>query len=246
MISTRAMNLAAVAMATVAALALLGSAAFWLAQRPAFDLRAVRVEGELQHVNPQTLRAGLAGKLRGNYFTVKLDEVRRATETVPWVAEASVRRVWPDRLLIEVREHRALGVWADGRLLSDEGRLFVANPAEADLFGPLPEFAGPPAAAPEAARRYYQMAALVAPLAARVVELDVSERASWSLVMVGESMPATRVELGRDLPQNTVADRLALLVAQYPMVAARLGGAPARLDARHSNGFAAALPSKTK
>lgn len=246
MISTRAMNLAATVFAVVAAFVLVGGAAFWLMQRPAFDLRAIRVEGELQHVNAQTLRAGLAGKLRGNYFTVRLDEVRRAAETVPWVAEASVRRVWPDRLQLELREHRALGVWHDGRLLSDEGRLFVANPAEAELFGALPEFAGPPAIAPEAARRYYQFAAQVAQLDARVVELDVSDRASWSLVMSGDALPATRVELGRDSPQTPVAERLALLVAQYPMVAARVGGAPARLDARHSNGFAAALPPKTK
>jgi len=240
------MNLAAGACATVAALVVIGAALFWLAQRPLFDLRRITVEGELQHVTAQTLRTALAGRVKGNYFTVRLDEVRRAAETVPWVAEASVRRVWPDSLQIELREHRALGVWGDGRLLSDEGKLFVANPAEADLFGPLPEFSGPTSVAAEAARRYYQFAALAAGLEARVLELEVSERASWSLVLGGEQMPATRVELGRDAPGAPVADKLALLIRQYPMVVARLGSAPARLDARYSNGFAAALPAKTK
>ncbi|MEF9995162.1 MAG: FtsQ-type POTRA domain-containing protein [Burkholderiaceae bacterium] len=240
------MNIAATVMAVVAALVLMGGALFWLAQRPVFDLRTLVVEGDLQHVTAPTLRAALAGRVRGNYFTVSLDEVRRTCETVPWVAEASVRRVWPDRLLLELREHRALGVWSDGRLLSDEGRLFVANAAEADLFGALPEFTGPAAAAPEATRRYYQFAAQVAPLGARVTDLDVSERASWSLVMAGETLPPTRIELGRDSPNTPVVERLERLVAQYPMVMARLGAAPIRLDARYSNGFAAALPAKTK
>lgn len=246
MISTRAMNLTASILLVLALLVLAGGALFWLAQRPAFTLRSISVQGELQHVTAQTLRTGLAGRVRGNYFTVNLDEVRRACETVPWVAEASVRRVWPNRLLVDLREHRALGVWDDGRLLSDEGRLFVANPAEADLFGPLPELSGPAAAAPEATRRFYEFSALVAGLDARIIELDVSERASWSLLVAGEQMPATRIELGRDSANTPVAERLGMLVAQYPMVMARLGGAPGRLDARYSNGFAAALPAKTK
>ena len=47
--------------------------------------------------------------------------------------------MWPDRLLVTLTEHRALGVWEDGRLLSDRGELFVANPMR-QIYGQLPEF----------------------------------------------------------------------------------------------------------
>ena len=103
----------------------------------------IEVRGDLQHVTAASVRAAIAGRLKGNYFTMRLDDTRRLLETVPWVAQASVRRVWPDRLLITLSEHRALGAWADGRLLSDRGELFVANVAEAEVFGPLPSFDGP-------------------------------------------------------------------------------------------------------
>jgi cell division protein FtsQ len=245
-IPTRVLELAAGALVIAAVLVVAGGATLWLARQPAFAIRAVEVRGDLQHVTAPAVRNALKGRVGGTYFTAPLEQVRRAAESMPWVAQATVRRVWPDRLRITLREHRALGVWNDGRLLSDDGRLFVANPAEAEISGPLPEFSGPPAAAPEAARRYYEFAARLASLGMKVEEVAVSERASWSLTASSEVAPTLRIELGRDGAPASVTEQLDTLVAFYPAVVARLGGPPARLDARHSNGFAAALNSGTQ
>ncbi|HZA94566.1 MAG TPA: FtsQ-type POTRA domain-containing protein, partial [Burkholderiaceae bacterium] len=76
---------------------LLGAAAlFRLAQQPKFQLKRVEVRGDLRYVTATSVRTALAGRLRGNYFTMRLEDTRRMFETVPWVAAASVRRVWPD------------------------------------------------------------------------------------------------------------------------------------------------------
>ena len=146
--------------------------------------------GILRHVTAASVRAALAGRLRGNYFTMRLEDTRRLFETVPWVAQASVRRVWPDRLVVTLTEHRALGVWEDGRLLSDRGELFVANPDEAEVYGQLPEFSGPFSAAKDAARRYYELSAQFAPLSLRIGAIDISDRKAWSLRLVPD--PARR------------------------------------------------------
>jgi cell division protein FtsQ len=225
-----------------AALALLvfaAGAVRWLAHRPWFDLRRVELRGDLSHVSRAAVRAALAGHVRGNFFTVPLEEVREAFESVPWVAAASVRRAWPDRLVVTLREHHALGLWSDGRLLSDSGRLFIANLAEAEIYGPLPQFDGPEASAPEAARRFYEFAARLAPLALAVTGVEISERDSWALTTDG----GQRFELGRDDPPGRLSARVALLVAAYPRVAERLGGPPRRIDLRYANGLAAA-PAK--
>jgi cell division protein FtsQ len=240
------MNGLAVLFATSAALAVLGGAFVWLAQRPYFALRAIEVRGELQHVTSASVRAAVAGRLKGNYFTMRLDETRRLLESVPWVAQASVRRVWPNRLLVTLVEHRALGVWDDGRLLSDTGELFIANPAEAEIHGALPVFEGPESAARDAARRYYEFAALLAPLGMKIASVDVSERRSWALEVAGAEGDATRLELGRDTDSMTLHDRLAQVVAAYPMVAARVGGTPRSIDARYPNGLAASPPAKPR
>jgi len=244
------MNAAALLCALIAAALLLTAAARWIAQRPAFDFKLIEVrgtgetdDGDLRHVTAASIRAALAGRLRGNYFTMRLDEVRRQLEAVPWVAQASVRRVWPDRLSVTLREHRALGAWADGRLLSDAGVLFVANVAEAEVSGPLPEFAGPDDAARSVAARYRDFAAQLAPIALTVDGVEVSDRRSWSVVARADDA-TTRIELGRDDTPDVVQRRMADVVTAYPLMMVRIGGMPERIDARYANGVAAAPARK--
>ncbi len=243
MTGVRLMNVAALAALLLAMLLLVSAAARWVAQRPAFEFKRIEVRGDLQHVTAASVRAAIAGRLKGNYFTIRLDEARRLLETVPWVAQASVRRIWPNRLQVTLREHRALGAWNDGRLLSDRGDLFVANVAEAEIFGPLPTFSGPDALARDVATRYYDFAAQLAALSLSVEGIDVSDRRSWA-VEAGGTGPPTRVELGREDSAGALQQRLADVVAAYPMVVARVGGPPARIDARYANGFAASAPAR--
>lgn len=243
--SPRQMNLLAALLLVIAVALAAGAALTWVAQRPVFALKGIDVRGDLQHVTAASIRAAIAGRLKGNYFTMRLDDTRRLLETVPWVARVSVRRIWPNRLQVKLTEHRALGTWDDGRLLSDGGELFVANAAEAEIHGPLPAFSGPAAVAREVARRYYEFSALLAPLALVVDGVDVSERRAWSLRVTGPGLAAGRIELGRDAPVS-LSVRLEQLIAAYPMVVAHLGGPPARIDARYPNGFAASPPAKSR
>ena len=243
--SARAMNLLAALCVALALLAIGWAALPWLTQQPKFQVKRVDVRGELRHVTTASVHAALAGRLRGNYFTMRLEDTRRLFETVPWVAQASVRRVWPDRLVVTVTEHRALGVWEDGRLLSDRGELFVANPDEAEIYGQLPEFSGPFSAAKDAARQYYELSAQFAALSLRISAIDISDRKAWSLRLTPEPREGTkqadeiRVELGRDGLVMPLGERVAQLIAAYPLVVAQLGGPPARIDARYARGLAA-------
>jgi cell division protein FtsQ len=227
--------LAALALAATAAL-LLAAAAVWLAQRPWFDFRRIEIHGDAGHLSAAAVRAAVSGRLAGNYFTMRLDQARRVFETLPWVASVSVRRVWPNRLSVTLVEHRAVGQWDDGRLVSDRGVLFVANPAEAELNGPLVGFSGPPRYAEQAVRHYQEFGAALAPLQLSIRGIRVSDRASWSL----KASPPLHIELGRDDPPGRVLERLQSIVAAMPMVVARLDGPASRIDARYSNGFAAA------
>ncbi len=232
----RAMRWATAAL-LAASVAVLGAAlALKLAQSRWFDFRRIEIAGDVRHVSRAAVRAAISGRLAGNYFTIRLDRARQAFEPLPWVAQASVRRIWPNRLRVTLTEHRALGQWSDGRLLSDAGVIFVANPAEAEADGPLVSFSGPAAYAPDAVRNFRQLGALLAPLRLRIVSVHISDRGSWRLT----TTPQMQLELGRDEPPGRLQQRLARIVSAYPVVMARLDGAATRFDARYSNGFAAA------
>jgi cell division protein FtsQ len=223
------------AMLAASAVLLGGALVLKLARAPWFDLKRIEIRGDVRHISRAAVRAAVSGGLAGNYFTIRLDQARHSFESLPWVAEVSVRRVWPNRLRVTLAEHRALGEWSDGRLVSDAGVLFVANPAEAEVDGPLVSFSGPPRYAPDAVRNFLTFGALLAPLQMRIARMQISDRASWSLT----TTPRVQIELGRDEPPGRLRERLAAIVAAYPVVVARLDGPAARIDARYSNGFAA-------
>src|SRR6185503_13111721 len=76
--NVRQLNLAANALFALLALALLAAGAYWLTQRPAFTLRTIAIGGDVDHINAPTVRAGVVGHLKGNFFTVDLDNARQA------------------------------------------------------------------------------------------------------------------------------------------------------------------------
>jgi hypothetical protein len=75
--------------------------------------------------------------------------------------------------------------------------------------------------------------------------IDVSERRSWTVRATGSEAGSTTFVLGRDDRPDVVLDRLADAVTAFPMVFARMGGLPERIDTRYANGLAAGPPARS-
>jgi cell division protein FtsQ len=211
---------------------------WWLAQMPMFTLRTIRIEimdqAELRHVNHLTLRSGTLGKIKGNFFTSNLDTVRLAFESVPWVRRATVRREWPNQLIVALEEHEVLGTWGeDGRLLSAKGDLFTANLAEAEDDHFLPELSGPDGSEKEVLRRFADLRSWFAPLKLEPQALALSDRYAWT-VKLDNGMS---VALGREQTKTTLKERVDRLTGIYPQLASRLTDIDT-IDMRYPNGLA--------
>lgn len=87
-----------------------------LASAAGFGLAGVTINGLKQLSEPEALAA--AGVSPGTsllFFDV--EEARTRLKAVPWVAEASVRKLYPDRLDISLTERDAFAMWQkDGRV----------------------------------------------------------------------------------------------------------------------------------
>jgi cell division protein FtsQ len=235
----RTLNATTNALLGMLALSLLASGVWWLAQRPMFTLKVVRVEatqdGQIRRVNPLTVRSTAIPRIKGNFFTADLDTVRAAFEVVPWVRKASVRREWPNQLIVTIEEHEPLGTWGDdGRLLSAKGDVFTANLAEAEEDGELLQFAGPEGSEKEVLSRYRELHAWFAPVRLVPQAVQLSGRYAWS-VRLNNGMT---VELGREQSKTTLKDRVNRLTGIYPQLAMRLQDRIESIDMRYPNGLA--------
>jgi cell division protein FtsQ len=113
-----------------------------------FGINEVSLSGHHHTLDKDVFAALAAG--RSTLLFLDVRAARRRIETLPWVETATVTRIFPDKLKVELRERRPVAVWLDGdrkALLDAEGRVlsYVAT------FVPpgLPQIAGP--GAPEAA-----------------------------------------------------------------------------------------------
>ncbi|MBZ8142109.1 cell division protein FtsQ [Rubrivivax gelatinosus] len=239
----RLMNGVASGVFVLAGVALLAAGVMWLVRAPLFTIRAVEIDGDMGRNSVNTIRANAMPRLRGNFFSLDLQQGRDAFEAVPWVRSAVVRRVWPDRLAVRLEEHRAAAVWQgeDGndRLVNSFGELFDANVGDVEDEG-LPVFSGPDAEAAGVLAMYRRLGPLLAPLDAAVEELHLSHRGSWSV----ELDNGATLELGRG-SEDEVIERAARFVRTLPEVTARWRAPLEYADLRHTDGYAVRLRGVT-
>ncbi|MBI2312747.1 MAG: cell division protein FtsQ/DivIB [Betaproteobacteria bacterium] len=196
---------------------------------PSFPLREVRIAGALAQVTREQVEIIVKRELGGNFFTVDLEQARRAFEKLPWVRQASVRRQWPDRLEVTLEEQVALARWGTRALVNTHGEVF-----DAAWDRELPVFIGPAGTAQEVARQYAAFTRALGPIRQPVAQLSLSPRRAWQVKLANGMV----IELGRSQMQ----DRLERFVAVHDRTLGRLARRIDYVDLRYPNGFAVRLP----
>lgn len=75
-----------------------------------FKVRQVNLSGQ-NHVTPPEILAAAGIKATTSILFVDADATRARLEAMPWIATASVRKLYPDRIDISVVEREAYGLW---------------------------------------------------------------------------------------------------------------------------------------
>lgn len=201
---------------------------------PVFGFREVVVISPLSQVTTAQLEYAAQSGLRGNFFSVRLDEARSAFEKLPWVRRAEVRRVWPGTLEVKLEEHVATAYWrttesGDMRLVNQYGEVFAAA-SNANM----PMFSGPEGRAAEVLTRYKEFSERVAPLKLQVSAVALSTRDAWQLKLSDGMV----LDLGRDETKQPVGERLSRFTEVWPAARTHLAQPVKLADLRYPSGFA--------
>ena len=88
----------------------------------------------LQRTTPEELAAAIMMESGESLLSFRPKAAKARIEALPWIREADVRRLFPDRILVSVTEKEPLAIWRiDGRsVLVDEAgeRIAQINPAD--------------------------------------------------------------------------------------------------------------------
>lgn len=226
---------------SVLVLGVIAGGLVWVIHRPYFSLKGIVVEGDVGRISVATIRANVAPRLVGNFFTMDLKAAQDAFETVPWVRLAALRRVWPDRLEVHLQEHQAAALWSqDGdtqpdKLVNTYGEVFEVNLGDVEEDN-LPVLIGPKESSRHMILMLQRLAMTMQTMQSPIDKLILSSRGSWRVVLEG----GVNIELGRGSDEE-VAARATQFVATLPEVVKRFERPLAYADLRHRDGYVVRL-----
>ena len=198
-----------------------------LAQHP---ISVINVQGDLQYIDRQSVQRTIAPYLQESLLGVDLDALRNDLLAMPWVAGASVTRIWPDQLVIQLDEHLPVARWGDDALLNNAGLAFT--PEQIEHFQGLPQLNGPERAKRRVMQTYQQFNRLLRPYGHEVARLEMRDRGSWFLT--------TRSGIEMLLGRNDVVEKMQRFLTIDKLMLAERRELIARVDLRYSNGMAVA------
>lgn len=198
----------------------------WLMNPETLPIKIVRIDGELKYLQKNELENAVADKVSGGFFNIDLQQIKTAAQQLAWVDEVSVKRVWPDSLVMQIEEKVAIARWGEKRLVSAKGEIFLPP-------GSMPKdlavMHGPDGRVAEVVRRYKSEQQRFAGQQLEMAELKVNERGAWSIRFAN----GLKIAVGRD----NVEPRLERL-ARYLEAITGMKGMPKSIDLRYRHGMA--------
>ena len=201
------------------------AAVMWMMNSPYFPVKLVKIDGELHRLSTAQLQQTAHRHIRGNIFKADLNEARQAFETLPWVARAEVRRIWPDTVQIRVEERQPVARWEGGGLVDSKGEGFDAPTDEN-----FPVFAGTSGMRKIMVDEFAEFQAILAPGNLKIVRMDYSMRSARELTLDN----GIRLYLGR----SSAPERLRRFVRAWQEVLHGQAAAIRYVDLRYRDGFA--------
>lgn len=196
-------------------------------------LARLNVQGELRQLSATEIRAVLTQQPLGSFFTADVNALRARVESLPWVAKASLRKVWPDRLAVHVTERQPLAHWNNDRLVSVAGEVFKAPLNEQVMTAPLPQLFGPEHAVKATLEQFNQVQGMLSVNNLQVEAMRLTERFATSVVLRN----GIELKLGRE----ATLERIKRFIDLLPQIQAHKNSAEqsvATVDLRYDTGAA--------
>ncbi|VAW69866.1 Cell division protein FtsQ [hydrothermal vent metagenome] len=192
-------------------------------------VKSVQIEGEFKYLDKERLRQQALPVANGGFFSIDLSVIRSRLENMSWVEDVSVRRQWPDRLIVRVIEKQPVVYWGKDAVISSKGKLFVP---ENKLSIKLPSLIGPEGQYRFMLTELARMQAWLLETDLYIQKMNLDARRSWTLSMTS----GLELRLGR----KQMHERLHRFVSVYKSHLKTQKREIKHIDMRYTNGFAVA------
>lgn len=201
----------------------------WLRRPDAFPFLHIQMSA-VRYSDQASLRQDVHRAALRGFFTIQTNQLKRRILQYPWVKTVQVRRIFPDRLVVNVQEYVPIAVWNDKAVYTQSKDVIIPQAGQTDQLNVVRLYV-PLASELPGALRFYQLAEQqLTPLGLHVNQVTQTPRNAWELGLAG----GVRVMLGRE----QVGRRLARLVRTYSHIVEGRAAEVGAIDLRYANGIA--------
>lgn len=173
----------------------------WMGDEKSQPIAEIIITGERRFTTDDDIRHLLLAL--GNLTTVMNQDInvlRAQIETIPWLKEVRLKKRWPNRLIIDVKEYTPVVRWNKNLLLDNQANVFNI-PTERTLKLPLALLSGPDGKEKEALAGFLQLQDVFVKNNMVLFSAHMTARYSWVLTVViptrGQNQ-LVEVDIGRN------------------------------------------------
>lgn len=143
-------------------------------------VQEVTIEGPFRWVARDQIADLIGDQINTGFWALDIAALQRRVEQDAWVDRASIRRKWPDRLVVEIEEQKPIARWGKTGYVNVRGELIATDTAMHQLSG-LPTLVAAPENLEKMLQYYQTIAELMYARDLRLASIEVDARGSWTV-----------------------------------------------------------------
>lgn len=158
------------------------------------QIAGVEVSGELYRITQEDLSELLQPVVGQDFLKIDLSELKQALERLPWVANATLTRRWPDRLMVAIEEERPVARWGQDSFLNVSGKKVEIGSNE--FLASLPLLQGPQDSQLTVAKKFVELNTVLGQSDLTLASLTLHADLTWESTLAnGLVLALGRAEL---------------------------------------------------
>jgi cell division protein FtsQ len=192
-----------------------------------FPINSLKIEASYQYLSREKIQEIIAPYLAQSFLVFSERKLKNDFKKNPWVENIEIQKVWPDHVIVQIKERFPVAVW-NNMLLSEKGDLFKID--KMDLFADLPRFYGPQHQQTDVLHIYEKLSKLLLAQGLVIEKLRLRDNQAWEMILNNGVL----IRLGK----RDMEERISRFCKVYPKLFAATFDRVSSIDLRYSNGIA--------
>ncbi|ORU92984.1 MAG: hypothetical protein A6F72_05910 [Cycloclasticus sp. symbiont of Poecilosclerida sp. N] len=174
----------------------------WMSQPNTMPIKHVRIEAEMRYLLREDISKAISDDMQTGYFAINSQKIIDELTHIEWVKEARIRRVWPDTVVVSIKEQFPVAIWNETSLLNQDGDVF--QPRNIELLEHLPSLSAVDSQSKFVLQQSKEIDQKLELLGLSVQKLVLSKHGSWDVVLSN----GVFIKAGHQLPEKGVSKSL--------------------------------------